>query len=83
MITELLLSGFFGVADILLGFLPEIEWTVNTSAWQYAGDVLSMICYLLPLNHITAAITFIISLGIFRIFVAFIKFVLSLIPFMG
>ncbi|MGN1155983.1 MAG: hypothetical protein ACI4TK_07385 [Agathobacter sp.] len=83
MITELLLSGLFGVADILLGFMPEIEWTVNTSAWQYAGDILSMICYLLPLGHITAAIAFIISLGLFRISIAFIRFVLSLIPFIG
>lgn len=83
MITELILSGFFGVADLALGFLPEIEWTVNTSAWQYAGDVLSMICYLLPLGHITAAISFIISLGLFRIAVAFIKFILGFIPLMG
>ena len=82
MITEAILSALFGVADTVLGLLPEIEWTVNTSAWQYAGDVLSMICYLLPMGHITGAIAFIISLGLFRITVAFIRFLLSLIPFL-
>lgn len=83
MITEFLLSGLFGVADILLGFMPEIEWTVNTSAWHYAGDVISMICYLLPMGHISAAVAFIITLGMFRIGVAFILFLLRFIPFLG
>lgn len=82
MITEILLTGLFGVADILLGLLPEIEWTLNTGAWSGAADVLSMICYLLPLGHITGAITFIISLGLFRITVSFIRFLLGLIPFL-
>ncbi len=80
MITELLLTGLFGVADILLGLLPEIEWSLNTSAWSYVGDILSMVCYLLPLNHIVGAISFIIGLGVFRIGVSFIRFLLSLIP---
>lgn len=80
MITELLLTGLFGVADILLGLLPDIEWTLNTSAWSAVSDVLSMVCYLLPLNHIVGAISFIIGLGLFRISVSFIRFLLSLIP---
>ena len=83
MITELILSGLFGIADILLGFMPAMEWTVDTSAWQFAGDILSMICYLLPIGHIRAAIAFIIALGVFRISIAFIRFVLGLIPFVG
>lgn len=82
MITEMLLTGLFGIADILLGLMPEIEWTMNTSAWSGAADVLSMICYLLPMSHITGAIAFIISLGLFRITVSFIRFLLSLIPFL-
>lgn len=83
MVTELILSGLFGVADILLGFMPEIEWTMNTSAWEYVGDILSMICYLLPMGHIKAAIAFIIALGVFRISIAFIRFILGMIPFVG
>lgn len=82
MITEAILTGLFGIADILLGLMPDIEWTLNTAAWSGAGDVLSMICYLLPLQHITGAISFLITLGIFRISVSFIRFLLSLIPFL-
>ena len=83
MITELILTGFFGVADFVIGCLPEMEWTINTSAWAYAGDILSMICYLLPMAHIQGIVAFIISLGVFRITVSVIRFVLGLLPFVG
>lgn len=82
MITELLLTGLFGIADILLGLMPKLEWTINTSAWSAAGDVLSMVCWLLPFQHIIAVISCIIALSLFRIGVAFIKFLLGLIPFL-
>ena len=80
MITELILNGLFGVADILLGLLPELEWTINTGAWSGVANVLSMVCYLLPMQHITGVITFILALAGFRIMVAFLRFILSLIP---
>lgn len=82
MITEAILSGFFGVADFLLGLVPEMEWTINTSAWQYAHDILSMICYLLPMGYIQSAIAFIIALGIFRISVAAIRALAGALPFL-
>ncbi len=83
MITEFFLSGFFGIADFFLGLLPEIEWTVDTSAWEYARDALSMICWLLPMGHIKAVVSLIIALAVFRIIVSFVRFVLNLIPFIG
>ena len=83
MITEALLSGLFGIADIILGVLPSIEWTVNTSAWSYVSDILSMICYLLPFDTIKMVVSAIIAVAIFRINVAVIRFILGLIPFVG
>lgn len=80
MITELILTGLFGIADILLGLLPTIEWTVDTSAWECARDILDMVCYLLPMTHIKAAINFIIALTIFRIWVSFMRLLMSFIP---
>lgn len=82
MITEIIITGFFGVSDILLGLLPELDFSVNTGAWSGAANVLSMVCYLLPMGHITAAIAFILTLAGFRIMVAFLRFILSLIPFL-
>ena len=83
MITELILSVLFGAADILLGLLPEMEWTVNTSAWSYVGDILSMIAYLLPMGHIVAVVSVLISISGFRLLIAFIKLIKGFIPLLG
>ena len=80
MITEAIFNGLFGAADFLLGLIPEMEWTINTTVWQYAHDILSMICYLLPMGYITPAIIFIIGLSLFRIAVAALRGLLDLIP---
>ena len=83
MITELLLNGLFGVADILLGLLPEMEWNINTSAFEYAKDIADMIAYLLPMGYIKHAISFIIALTVFRISIAVIRTLKGFIPFLG
>ena len=36
MINEAIFNGLFGAADFLLGLIPEMEWTINTTVWQYA-----------------------------------------------
>lgn len=83
MITELILDGFFGLAGWFCGLLPPIEWTIETGAWEFGRDALSMICWLLPMDTIRGIVGCIIGLGIFRIMVAFVRFVLDLVPFVG
>ena len=83
MITELFLDGFFKVADSMLGFIPPIEWTIDTGAWEFGRDALSMICWLLPMGTIKSIIGFVVGIGFLRIAVAVVRFILNLIPFVG
>lgn len=83
MITELILSGLFGVADGLLNLLPGFEWTVNTAPWEYMKSFVSMIAYLLPWNDISQIAVLIIGLSLFRIAIAVIRSILGFIPFLG
>jgi len=55
---------------------------VDTSAWQYVGDFIDMIAYLLPMGHIKVAISFIITVGFFRIAMAVGRSILDMIPFL-
>ncbi len=82
MITEAILTPLFGVADFLLGLLPGLDWNVNTSAWDYVADILSMIAYLLPMGHVKAVIALIIAVAFFRIAIAIGRSILDVIPFM-
>lgn len=83
MITELILSGFFGIADIFLGLFPAADWTIESSAWGALGEYLDMICYLLPLEHIKGIISAIIAISAFRLTTAIIREIMRLIPFFG
>lgn len=81
MITERLLDGFFAVAEFFLDKLPIMEWTVDTSGWAYAGDILRMLAYLLPWNTISNIVAFIIALTVFRISIAILRTIWGFIPF--
>lgn len=83
MITELILSGLFGIADIMLGLLPPFEWTIDTGAWEFARSALSMIAYLLPWGHVSAICSLIITVTFFRIGVSVMRFIKGLIPFVS
>lgn len=79
MITELLLNVLFSVADFFLGILPELEWTLNTSMWGAVGDVLAMVCYLLPLQHIIGVALFILAIAGVRLFISGLNFLIRVI----
>lgn len=81
MISEFFIDCGFAVADGFFSLLPEMEWTVETSAWTYAGDILDMICYLLPLGTVTAIISLIVGVTVVRIAISFIRTIIGLIPF--
>ena len=83
MVTEAILSAFFGLADFLLALLPDLEWIFDSAAWGYVTDVLSMIAYLLPMGHIKAIISLLISIAMFRLMVAFVRLLMSFIPLVG
>lgn len=81
MITEFFLDCFFGLADGFFSLLPDITWSVDTSAWEYARDIVDMVCYLLPISTIQQIVSMIIALLFFRVVIAFIRTVLGLIPY--
>lgn len=73
MITEGLLNIFFGIAGGFFELLPDITWTVDTSAWQYLRDFLDMIGYLLPMKTIGFVCGTILTLTFVRIVISFIR----------
>lgn len=82
MVIEKLLDFFFALGKVLLTLLPDVSWNVNSAAWQGAKSVLDGVCYFLPLGTITAIITLIFNIALFRAFIALIKMIKSFLPFM-
>ena len=82
MIVELLLNMAFGIAHGVLSLAPDISWSPDTSAFTYVHDILSVVCYLLPMGTVRTIVALLISLLMIRIFIAFIRFILQFIPFL-
>ena len=83
MITEAIFNLLFGVSETVLGLLPPIEWTVDTSAWTYVTDILSMIAYLLPWGHIVAIASLLIAIAFLRLFISLALTLKGFIPGLG
>lgn len=81
MITEKLIDLLFGVSSKLFGLLPSITWDVNTTAFAYLGDILDMVCYLLPIGTIKQIGVLIFGISIFRAWMALIRLFREFLPF--
>lgn len=81
MISEFFIDAGFGIADKFLSMLPDMTWSIETSAWEYAKDFLDMICYLLPLNTIRNIVSFIVAVAFVRIVISFARTIMGFIPF--
>lgn len=83
MITEGIINLLFACLSGLFSLLPDMTWSVETTAFQYLRDFCDMICYLLPIGTVTAIVTLVISVAFLRIAIAFIRTVWKFIPVLG
>lgn len=81
MITEGLLTVIFGIVSGFFSLLPDVTWSVETSAFSYFMSILKIAGYMFPWGTVVAIATLIFSLSIFRIVIAFIRAVWDLLPF--
>ena len=81
MISEFFISCFFGLSAGFFERMPDITWTVDTSAWTYFGDFLSMVAYLLPFDTVKMVAILIIDITIARIVISALRTIMGLIPF--
>ena len=80
MISEFFINIIFGIVTGLMSLLPDIQWSVDTTAFQYFLDVIKVVGYLLPADAVMTVVGLIIDLTILRFVVALIKTLWDLLP---
>ena len=80
MIGEFVLDIVFNIVSSFFAFVP-VEWTVDTSVFEFAGDVLAVIAYLLPWEHVVAIVSLIFAVTLFRCAVSLGVTIWDLLPF--
>ena len=81
MIVEKLIDIIFAVTSGLFSILPDVSWDVNTSAFDFLRSIIEMICYIIPLDTVKTIAAAIISIAVFRAFVALFWVIRDLLPF--
>ena len=80
MISEFFLNIVFGLVSGFFSLMPDITWSVETTAFQYFMDILKFSGYLFPWGTVVSIVSVIFSICVFRIAVAFIKTIWDLLP---
>lgn len=80
MISEFLLNIVFKIVSGLLSLLPPIDFSVDSSAFEYFLGIVRVVSYMLPMRTVSVIVGLIVSLTIFRIVIAFIKSIWDLLP---
>lgn len=80
MISEFLLNIVFAISTGFFKVAPDISWNVDTGAFTYVRDILSVVGYLLPMNTVRQIVSLIIAITIFRVFVSLGKTIWDLLP---
>lgn len=81
MITEFILNIIFNIVSGFFNLLPDVTWSVETSAFQYFMSILQIAGYMFPWGTVVSIATMIFALSIFRVVIAFIKAIWDLLPF--
>lgn len=81
MITEFILNIVFNIAISFFNVLPPISWDLDTTWFDYVRNILAIVGYFLPMEHVVTIITLIQVIIGFRIAVALGKTIWDLLPF--
>lgn len=80
MIIETLLDLVFNILSGIFAILPDITWSVDTTAFQAFIGTLNVAMYLLPMRTVVMMISIVIWITILRIIISLIKTIWELLP---
>ena len=80
MIYEGLFSILFTVLEWVLPLLPDVTWSVDSSALSYFVGLLEVVFYLLPMYTVGRIVGIIVSVTTFRIIVSLLRTLWDVLP---
>lgn len=80
MVTQGILDLIFSVVNELFSWLPDFSWSVESGMYTTFMECVSGVLYFLPLDTILAILSIICTIQVFRIIVAFLRMLWSVLP---
>lgn len=80
MIVEFPIKGLLALVKGLLSIIPSFSWSVDSGGFGLFLDIVSSVCYLLPMGTIAVIIGISISITIAKATISLIKTIWDLLP---
>lgn len=80
MIIDISLNALFGLLNLILTPVGNIQWTFTNDKLQPILEVLDMVFYIIPIRELMPIVFFFIALMGLRIAIAIIKTIWALLP---
>ena len=80
MISEFFLNVIFTIVSGLLSILPDMSWTIDSTAFEAFLDIIRAVGYMLPMNTVSAIAGVVISLTVFRFVISIVRTIWDLLP---
>lgn len=80
MFIEILIGIAMSVFELVFLLLPDIDFTGINEAVTYFFDILSVVCYFLPMGTVSAIFSIIYALFVLRLLVGSIRALWGLLP---
>ena len=81
MVTNTLLNIVLGLFSMVFSVLPDISFDVSSSMYTTFTDIVAGVLYLLPVDTILTIMGIVLTILVFKVFVAIPKAIWDLIPF--
>lgn len=81
MIFESVFDLFFKLLEGFFSMLPDVSWSVDTTAFQSFIGIIKVAMYLFPMQTVVTIISIVVWLTIFRILISIVKTIWDLLPF--
>lgn len=81
MIGEFILNILFTIVTGIFSLFPmDISWDVGSGAMAPFMNIVSSVCYFLPMGTISAIVSLIVAMGIFRAVIRLVITIWDLLP---
>lgn len=80
MISEFFINIVFNIVSGLLSMLPDVTWSVESTAFEYFLGIIRVAGYMLPMNTVGAIAGLVVALTLVRIVVSAIRTIWDLLP---
>lgn len=80
MISEFFINIIFNLVTWMFELLPEVSWSVDSSAFEYFLGIVRVASYVFPVGTVSQILGIVVDFMIFRIIISIVRMIWDIFP---